>query len=398
MPTINSNNQNINYKYIMPNRKLDLITWSYLDLIRFFLILFFAGVVFTLPLRIYGIHAAKERMKIILYKYYTEDEITTQNIYFVSVKPKLKLSNGVILSDEDYNFFFRDRTPVLLAVCSLISILALDVISGKKNLKFLYWYLNEIDKAIRIKTDCQKTKWQFASRYSEIMQKSNSDKNEIEASQGNPYISGNSEIHEGEQYKITFYANGAKISRWEIDWGDETSNIIEGNTEFTLHKFTNRKKKIYNVVIKAVEIIKSAEIYSDGFSVGYWKSHLDEWQIDSTRNYAIIFGVNNYVSVGSLFDVINCNDNSQDLYNCEIKQLWLESTAAILNATHSNVRYKYTLEEIIDIVQKAYQSGQYVMYAEIFKSENSQDEKNLTNNIKEPQEKIFNIQKTVKQL
>jgi hypothetical protein len=380
----------------MENKKITIITMSYFDFIRFYLTLLFVGGMFFFTLSTYT-PAAKKRADEILRKYYNEDEIRTQNIHFVEARTRLRLSNGIQLSDEDYKYFHNDNA-LLVSACVVAFIVVLDFIFGKKNLKFLYWYLNEIDKAIRIEISCKKIQWQFASCYSEIMRKTSLDKNEI-APQGIPYISGNSEIYEGEQYKITFHANGANISRWEIDWGDATSNIVVGCAKFMLHTFTNQKE-IYNVVIRAVaEIVEPSEIYSEGFSVDYWKSHLDEWNIDSSRNYETIFGTLDYISAGSLFDAINCNDNSQEPCNNAIKQLWQESTAAILNAIHSNIRYKYTSEEVIEIVQKAYLSGQYAMYAEIFKSENLQDKKTLADNIKEQcQEKIFKIQKTIKQL
>ncbi|MDR2344654.1 MAG: hypothetical protein LBE18_01170 [Planctomycetaceae bacterium] len=308
----------------------------------------------------------------LLRHYYNETQIQKENLKIIDVKYRIEISNGDVLPDfERIKYYETGRVfwmPYLIvSIGGYIYVLY--------NIKRIDNYIiNKVYLLIGIKN--------YLSQVD----------NETSLLQEIPSVSGDSKIYKNEPYELQLNANGVDILCWEIDWDDGTSSVISGDTKFILHRFP-KENGTYNIAIKSVG--KTSDLYVGGFSVDYWKSHINEWQVDSSRNYETTFGVFNYISAGSLFDAINCNDNSQDSYDSEIKQLWRESTAAILNVSYSKVRYKYTLDEIIDMVQKAYQSGQYAMYAEMFKSENLQDEKNLT---EEQQEKIFNIKKTVKQL
>jgi hypothetical protein len=370
---------------IMNNFKLNLLNGkpdtygSNLNLSIIGIVLFFLSFFFFTFSNIAWVTCVKSILQSkLLRHYYSETQIQKENLKIIDVKYRIEISNGDILPDfERIKYYEAGRVywiPYLIVSMGgylyvLYNIQRIDnyiinkacLLIGIKN------YLSQVD-------------------------------NETSLLQEIPSVSGDSKIYKNESYQLQLHSNGADVLRWEIDWDDGTSSTISDNAEFALHCFS--ENRTYNIVIKSVVKVVTplSEFYETGFSADYWRSHLDEWQIDSTRNYETIFGVPAFMSVGSLLDAIICNDNSRDSYDSEIKQLWRESTAAILNASSSNVRYKYTLEEVIDVVQKAYQSGQYAMYAEMFKSENSHDKKNLTNNTKEQQEKIFNMQKTVKQL
>ncbi|MDR2642854.1 MAG: putative Ig domain-containing protein, partial [Planctomycetaceae bacterium] len=221
--------------------------------------------------------------------------------------------------------------------------------------------------------------------------------NETCAPQGTPTISGDPEMREGGQYKLELNSNDVNVLRWEINWGDGINETIDGTATSATHFFADGDE-VYNIAVKAVEeiIIPPTDLGTEGFSVNYWKSHSDDWQIDLNANYESFFNVPAYVPAGTLSDAINCNDKAYDYYGNTVKELWRESVAAILNASHPNIEYKYSLQEIKEMVQMAYWSGQYAMYAAILKSENSRGGNIHTGRAGEQrQEKITNLQKTL---
>jgi hypothetical protein len=221
--------------------------------------------------------------------------------------------------------------------------------------------------------------------------------NEACVPQGTAYLSGDSEMREGGLYKLELNANGVDVLRWEVAWGDGTTDIISGDAKFATHYFADGNT-IYNINVKAIEelIIPPSDLGTEGFSVNFWQSHTGDWQIDSSLTYETVFGVPAYVPAGSLTNAINCNDKPYDYYGNTVKELWRESVAALLNALHPNVEYKYTSAEVIAKVQMAYLSGQYASYAGIFKSENSRGGNIQTGSVGEQrQEKITNLQKTL---
>jgi hypothetical protein len=221
--------------------------------------------------------------------------------------------------------------------------------------------------------------------------------NETCTPQGTPTVSGDPEMREGGQYKLELNSNGVDILRWEINWGDGTSETVAGTATSVTHLYTDGDE-VYNIAVKAIEeiIIPPTDLGTEGFSVNYWKTHTGDWQLNLNSNYESTFGVPAYVPAGTLSDAINCNDKAYDYYGNTVKELWRESVAAILNAAHPKVEYKFTSQEVIEMVQMAYWSGQYAMYASILRSENSRGGNIQTSSVGEQrQEKITNIQKTL---
>ncbi|MDR0611317.1 MAG: PKD domain-containing protein, partial [Planctomycetaceae bacterium] len=108
-----------------------------------------------------------------------------------------------------------------------------------------------------------------------------------------------------------------------------------------------------------------------------------------------MFGVYSCWSVGTLLDALKTTDNPYDWYGNGIKELQRESVAALLNAANPNIEYKYSVQEVIAIVQSAYWTGQYATYAAILKTENAKGGDIQTAGTEQHQEKVTNLQKSL---
>jgi TQXA domain-containing protein len=106
-----------------------------------------------------------------------------------------------------------------------------------------------------------------------------------------------------------------------------------------------------------------------GCTPGYWKQkqHFDSWpeKYDpDTSNFAAVFGVNvtkdNNVS---LLKALGTGGGGE-------KALLRHATAALLNASKSGLRYYYSEDEVISIVQEAYRTGNFEQAKNLFERQN----------------------------
>jgi hypothetical protein len=151
----------------MKNKKI--LVNSYFDTFRVWLTITAIAFTFYFPIGTYGQYCAEKRNKELLRKYYTDDEIESQNIHFVEAKGRILLSNGIQLPHDDLLYYQQD-TPIAftMALGMVGTVILLDMVFGKKNIKFLIWWFSEYDHRIRSKIQGE-IRWQFTSHYKEIL-------------------------------------------------------------------------------------------------------------------------------------------------------------------------------------------------------------------------------------
>ncbi|MCL2623212.1 MAG: PKD domain-containing protein [Planctomycetaceae bacterium] len=196
---------------------------------------------------------------------------------------------------------------------------------------------------------------------------------------GTPRVSGVPEITRGNDFTLRFHANGADVLSWKVNWGDNSpTQTFSGTTTEAVHFYQNGNKD-YNISVEAVyQVVTPAQpAPREGLPSSYWKSNTSNWKSYKTGdNYEKVFGVSNASKPGTLSQALATSGNG-------IQALWRESTAAILNASHPNLNYRYSVTEVISMVQDAYATGQYDAFANVLALENAigGDIKNAPKNI-----------------
>jgi RHS repeat-associated protein len=182
---------------------------------------------------------------------------------------------------------------------------------------------------------------------------------------GTPSLGGNSEVFEGSVYTLLLNANGAAVLNWNVDWGDGQVQQYSGTTTQATHVYADGDQ---SYVIKVIAVIQNGTAGPfEGLSPGYWKQpqHANEWHTyRPSDNYEAIFGVSNPQKPPKLIDALRANGGG-------IKALWRQSTAALLNAAHPYINYRYTIPQIISMVQQAYATGDYETPKNLFEVENN---------------------------
>jgi hypothetical protein len=103
-----------------------------------------------------------------------------------------------------------------------------------------------------------------------------------------------------------------------------------------------------------------------GCTPGYWKQrqHFDSWPdgYETTDKYDIVFGVSAR-PLRTLLQALGLGGGGE-------RALARHATAALLNAANDDVNYAYTVDEVIAMVQAAYESAQYEPTKDLFETEN----------------------------
>ena len=105
----------------------------------------------------------------------------------------------------------------------------------------------------------------------------------------------------------------------------------------------------YGFVIVVVDFEEKGD---EGCSQGYWKNHRNSWGptgYNTGDGYNDVFDVPYYKT---LLGAIESGGGKE-------YALGRQAVAALLNATHPGVDYYYTEDEVIDIVQDAYDKGDF---------------------------------------
>lgn len=92
-----------------------------------------------------------------------------------------------------------------------------------------------------------------------------------------------------------------------------------------------------------------------GCSHGYWKNHLEEWDIT---------GYDPYEPLQDVFEPLVFDDNPTLLEALRLPggpeaALAREAVAALLNAAHPEVEFGLTEEQVIAVVEEAFHTGDY---------------------------------------
>ncbi len=104
-----------------------------------------------------------------------------------------------------------------------------------------------------------------------------------------------------------------------------------------------------------------------GCTPGYWKQkqHFDSWMVYKPTNpgasrYDAVFGV---PYAKTLLEALGTGGGGE-------KALGRHASAALLNAVNPNVSYRYTVAEVIQVVQNAYETGQFEAAHQLLAAEN----------------------------
>jgi hypothetical protein len=150
-----SNNQ-------VARQEVQVSTMGVFDVCRFILTWVVLSHLIFLPQTLFTNSWTKYRLNKVLRNYYTDEEIKSQNIYYTSINNQLILSNGRKLSIDDYKYVHGYWIYLSFGVVAIVVIL--DVILGKRNIIFIKWFLEELNKPRKYK-DLYVRKWQLRSAY-----------------------------------------------------------------------------------------------------------------------------------------------------------------------------------------------------------------------------------------
>jgi hypothetical protein len=92
-----------------------------------------------------------------------------------------------------------------------------------------------------------------------------------------------------------------------------------------------------------------------GLTPGYWKQpqHADDWSgYQLSANYGVVFGVTPSFGDKTLLQTLMQGGGDE-------AALGRHAVAGLLNAANPNINYAYTEAEVIAIVQKAYETGDF---------------------------------------
>ncbi|MCL2304658.1 MAG: hypothetical protein FWC43_04880, partial [Planctomycetaceae bacterium] len=187
---------------------------------------------------------------------------------------------------------------------------------------------------------------------------------------GTAWISGDPEIREGRFYTLDLHDNNANVVRWEITWGDGSAmQTVNGQATQATHRYTDGDAN-FTITVVAVTEVATPGVPTGGWqglSHGYWKNHSQDWILYRTSdNYEAVFGVKGATKPGTMMEALKVQGGG-------INALWRESVAALLNAVHPKIQYRYSVNEIISMVRTAYATGQYEYYKNLLEKENTRE-------------------------
>jgi hypothetical protein len=152
----------------MMDKKIEVVTVSIFDLLRLQMTIVIVFLTSFLPTAILGKAKCDLRIHEILRKYYTEDEINDNKIHLIEASTQLRLSNGVVLPREDYDYY-QGGNKWYLAICVFLFYIVIDhYLLGRSNIKFFLWcftqYSSHYNKDVKYEI-----KYQSASVYFEYL-------------------------------------------------------------------------------------------------------------------------------------------------------------------------------------------------------------------------------------
>jgi len=182
-------------------------------------------------------------------------------------------------------------------------------------------------------------------------------------------------------YLDVILSSDMRYLAWDTDMATMLAVIVKGGPNYHLYDYTsqiedsdswlasplntaNRIPQIshYNICYK-----KDVPLNAQGCTPGYWRNHLDRWEgYTAVQDFNTVFGVANFLSP----EDVNPNPNVDNIQPANLvnvlqyPQVWgtfpfhataalLNSTGGVPNADGTTVKYPYTTEQVITIVQEA---------------------------------------------
>ena len=144
------------------------------------------------------------------------------------------------------------------------------------------------------------------------------------------------------QFPATIIKDGDLIKFKKLQPGDEIR-------VFGLEDCLDEDYDFYGLVVLVTGMLDRGD---EGCSQGYWKNHTASWGLtdyNTYDRYEDVFGV---PYEKTLLQALNSGGGGQNA-------LGRQAVAALLNASHPSVDYFYAEDEVIEIVQDAYDTGDY---------------------------------------
>jgi hypothetical protein len=104
----------------------------------------------------------------------------------------------------------------------------------------------------------------------------------------------------------------------------------------------------------------------EGCTPGYWRQtqHFDSWTgYEPTDNFETVFEVDASFDPHSLLDAVRLGSGGENA-------LARHAVAALLNAASSDVDYEYSVSEVKDMVQEAYETGNFEHFKDLLADQN----------------------------
>ncbi len=147
--------------------------------------------------------------------------------------------------------------------------------------------------------------------------------------------------------------NSTYVGDWTVAFG----GTVEGKVGPTVRPDIDVEK-----YVKPVE-----DMSLEGFTPGFWKQcqHLQYWTgYKTTDSFEKVFGVNISCSNPTLLSALSTGGGGQ-------QALMRQAVAALLNASNDNVNYLYSAQDVIQMVQQAFASGQYDQTTSLLETQNN---------------------------
>jgi hypothetical protein len=136
--------------------------------------------------------------------------------------------------------------------------------------------------------------------------------------------------------------------------------IVTGSQNVTVTGNQTETVEFSNTRISraAIEVVKTAALYGEGCTPGYWKNHVEDWPevYNASQNVSSVFNVSSCEAIeelagDTLLEALEYPGGDDTVGAARI--LLRAAVAAVLNAAHSDVNYPRTVGEVIDAVNHA---------------------------------------------
>jgi len=153
------------------------------------------------------------------------------------------------------------------------------------------------------------------------------------------------------QKYATIFKNGDTISFDQLEYNDEIRAFGLSGCSRPVNTIAAEEEEHIDFYGFVILVLDTFEGDDEGCSQGYWKNHPYSWGpgYDTDDEYDEVFSVHYYKT---LLEALQSGGGGKNA-------LGRQAVAALLNAAHPGIDYFYSEEEVINIVQDAYDTGDF---------------------------------------